>query len=63
MKLSRTEVDSSRRLAWAFTRLIRIGFPNTSEGVSEVDCSRFLSISVIQFINKVKILPISSMIK
>ena len=27
MKLSRTEVDSSRRSAWAFTRLRQTGYP------------------------------------
>jgi len=27
MKMPRTEVDSSRRSAWAFTRLRQIGYP------------------------------------
>ena len=31
MKHSRTEVDSSRRLAWAFTRLRLIGYPQYLE--------------------------------
>ena len=38
---SRTEVDSSRRSAWAFTRLRLIGYPQYLRNVSEVDCSRF----------------------
>ena len=41
MKMPRTEVDSSRLSAWAFTRLRHKGYPQYLWNVSEVDCSRF----------------------
>jgi len=39
--IARTEVDSSRRKAWAFTRLSNIGVCRYLKNVSEVICSRF----------------------
>jgi len=43
MSLSRTEVDSSRRLAWAFTRLRQAGYPQYLRDVDEVICPRFFN--------------------
>ena len=42
MSLSRTEVDCSRRLAWAFTRLGQTGYPQYLRDVDEVNCPRFI---------------------
>jgi len=42
--IARTEVDSSRRSAWAFTRLSNIGYPQYLRNVDEVNCPRFLCI-------------------
>ena len=53
--LSRTEVDSSRRSAWAFTRLDNKVFPNTSENVDEVNCPRFLSYYIPNYCCPIKI--------
>ena len=41
-KTARTEVDSSRRKAWAFTRLSSLGYPQYLRNVDEVNCPRFL---------------------
>ncbi len=41
-KHSRTEVDSSRQKAWAFTRLGMLGYPQYLRDVDEVNCPRFL---------------------
>ena len=46
MSLSRTEVDSSRRLAWAFTRLRQTGYPQYLRDVDEVICPRFSFLSL-----------------
>ena len=41
---SRTKVDSSRRQAWAFTRLGLFGVWRRLGDVDEVNCPRFCSI-------------------
>ena len=41
-KVARTKVDSSRRKAWAFTRLSYKGYPQYLRNVDEVNCPRFL---------------------
>ena len=42
--IARTEVDSSRWKAWAFTRLSYKGYPNTPKDVDEENCPRFLCV-------------------
>ena len=55
--IARAKVDCSRRLAWAFTRLSNIGYPQYLRNVDEVNCPRFifvyfLTINIINFKNK-----------
>ena len=46
MKMPRIEVDSSRRSAWAFTRLRHTGYPQYLWNVDEVNCPRFLCVCI-----------------
>ena len=41
--IARTKVDSSRRQAWAFTRLSNIGYPQYLRDIDEVNRPRFFS--------------------
>ena len=45
-KTARTEVDSSRQKAWAFTRLSSLGYPQYLRNVDEVNCPRFLFVLI-----------------
>jgi len=46
--IARTEVDSSRWKAWAFTRLSNIGYPQYLRNVDEVNCPRFLFVHFLE---------------
>ena len=51
--MPRTEVDSSRRSAWAFTRLRLIGYPQYLRNVSEVIAHVFVCIKINNIIIKI----------
>ena len=46
----KSKVDGSRLMAWAFTRLDSLGYPQYLRNVSEVICSRFFIYLLFDYI-------------